>query len=62
MKANIIKIVLVLILFPKLLFSQDMALDTALANNYFEIAVIFQDSTHYDSAILYFEKASILYQ
>ncbi len=43
-------------------FAQYITADTTLANNYFAKAKIFKDSAQYDSAIVYFEKASNLYQ
>ncbi|MEA3450461.1 MAG: CHAT domain-containing tetratricopeptide repeat protein, partial [Bacteroidota bacterium] len=43
-------------------FAQNITADTTLANNYFAKAKVFKDSTQYDSAIVYFEKASQLYQ
>jgi CHAT domain-containing protein len=46
----------------QLSFAQNITTDTTLANSYFEKAGIFQDSVQYDSAIVYFEKASALYQ
>jgi len=63
MKINkILSVLLVLATCYQFSFAQDITSDTTLANNYFEKAVIFKDSTQYDSAIVYFEKASILYQ
>ncbi len=43
-------------------FAQDVANDTVMAKICYEKAILFQDSTKYDSANVYFEKASALYQ
>jgi len=59
---KIITVLTILITYSQLSFNQDITTDTTLANNYFEKAGIFQDSLQYDSAIVYFEKASALYQ
>ncbi len=60
--AKILSIFLILIAFPQLSFAQDITKDTTLANSFFEKAGIFQDSSEYDSAIVYFENASLLYE
>jgi len=44
------------------LFSQYIAADTSLANEYFAKAIAFKTNSQYDSAIVCFEKASNLYQ
>ena len=59
---KILSVLLILIIYPQLSFAQDITADTTLANSYFEKAIIFQDSAQYDSAIVYFIKASALYQ
>ncbi|MDA3954743.1 MAG: CHAT domain-containing protein [Bacteroidales bacterium] len=43
-------------------FAQDTKIDTTLANNYFIEASFLQDSAQFDSAIIYFEKASALFE
>ena len=60
MKTNIIILILILASFTT--FAQTIQQDTILANKYFEKASIFKDSEQYDSAIVYFEKASFLYE
>jgi CHAT domain-containing protein/Tfp pilus assembly protein PilF len=63
MRTNkILSVLLIIMICPQLSFAQDITADTTLANSYFEIAGIFKDSTQYDSAIVYFEKASLLYE
>ena len=59
---KILSILLFLLICPRLSFTQGITVDTALANSYFEKANIYKDSSQYDSAIVYFEKASVLYQ
>ena len=59
---KILSILLVLMISSLFSFAQDITTDTTLANSYFEKAEVFKDSTQYDSAIVYFEKASALYQ
>ena len=59
-KTNIIILILILANFTS--FAQTMQKDTILANKYFEKASIFKDSEQYDSAIVYYEKASVLYE
>ncbi|MCK4879313.1 MAG: hypothetical protein KAS82_01595, partial [Bacteroidales bacterium] len=59
---KILSVLLILMTCSQLSFAQDITTDTTLANSYFEKAGIFQDSTQYDSAIVYLEKASALYQ
>ncbi|MFC2151829.1 tetratricopeptide repeat protein [Bacteroidota bacterium] len=53
---------LFIIIYSQLAFAQDITTDTTMANSYFEKAGIFKDSTQYDSAIIHFEKASLLYE
>lgn len=55
-------IILFQILLSQLLLAQDITNDTTLAKIYFEKASIYHDSTQYDSAIVYFKKASFLYE
>ena len=63
MKVNKILPILLVLMIPSLFsFAQDITTDTTLANSYFEKAEVFKDSTQYDSAIVYFEKASLLYE
>jgi len=62
MKTNkILSILTLLFTLSQLSFAQDITADTIFANNYFEKAGIFQDSLQYDSAMVYFKKASALY-
>ena len=59
---KILSVLIILMTCSQLSFAQDITADITLANSYFEKAGIFQDSVQYDSAIVYFEKASALYQ
>ena len=59
---RIISVLTILMTCSSLSFTQDITTDTALANNYLEKASIFHDSLQYDSAMVYLEKASALYQ
>jgi CHAT domain-containing protein/tetratricopeptide (TPR) repeat protein len=49
-------------IYPQISFAQDITTYITIANDYFEKAGVFEDSLQYDSAIVYFEKASTLYQ
>lgn len=55
-------LIIILLLLSKISFAQNLTSDTTLANNYFEKATAFYNTKNYDSAIVYFEKASTIYQ
>lgn len=55
-------VIIILILLSHISIAQNMTSDTTLANNYFEKATEFYKTKNYDSAIVYFEKASTIYQ
>ncbi|MCD4833824.1 MAG: CHAT domain-containing protein [Bacteroidales bacterium] len=62
MKANkILPTLFVLMISSQLSFAQNITADTTLANSYFETAQEYNKNKSYDTAIVYFEKASTLY-
>ncbi len=63
MKAiKIITVLFVLMLSSQFSIGQDITTDTTLANNYIETAKEYYKNKSYDTAIVHFEKASLLYK
>ena len=57
-----IKILLILLILSNIIRAQNITADTTLAKQYFETAKEYYKNKSYDTAIVNFEKASVLYE